>query len=57
MPNYEAWVEAEPNERIRIARIALLENPHIAAFHFPRRFDAFMTCVIKPRFNVSDHWN
>ena len=57
MPNYEAWVEAEPNERIRIARIALLENPHIAAFHFHRRFDAFMTCVIKPRFNVSDHWN
>jgi hypothetical protein len=58
MPNYLRWRDAPTDrERIREARIALRDNPHIAAFHFYRRFELAFKLLIKPKFNVIEWWN
>jgi hypothetical protein len=54
---YNAWKNGTPAERIRISRQQLRDNPHLAAYHFHRRFLAIMECVIKPKFEVTDWWN
>ncbi|RSL38936.1 hypothetical protein CEP51_016864 [Fusarium floridanum] len=35
----------------------LRDNPHIAAWHFYRRFGLFRDIVLKRKFNVTDYWN
>src|ERR1700755_673568 len=46
-----------PAELINLSRKQLRNNPHIAAYHFHRRFLAMMECIIKPKFGVTDWWN
>ena len=38
MPDYQLWLAADDDGKARIARKNLKENPHIAAWHFYRRF-------------------
>ena len=54
---YNAWKNGTPTERMQITRESLRDNPHIAAYHFHRRFLALMDCVITPKFGVTDYWN
>jgi ATP-dependent DNA helicase PIF1 len=54
---YNRWKNGTPAERISLSREQLRDNPHIAAYHFHRRFLAMMECVIKPKFQVTDWWN
>ena len=53
---YSAWKQATGSEKFRIARVALRDNPHIAAYHFYARFNAFMEHFLKPKFDVADYW-
>ena len=57
MPNFEAWKRGTAQERARISRKNLTNNPHIAVYHIVRRFTLFMERVIAPKFNVKDWWN
>ena len=57
MPRYQEWLDGSRSEQIKISRENLNANPHIAAYHFHRRFNLFMKLVIKPKFKVSDVWN
>jgi ATP-dependent DNA helicase PIF1 len=54
---YHRWNNGTPAERINLSRQQLRDNPHIAAYHFHRRFLAMMECIIKPKFKVTDWWN
>jgi helitron helicase-like protein len=57
MPRYEEWKNGTAAERIKIARENVRDNPHIAAYHFHRRFTVLMEKVVTPKFKVKDHWN
>jgi len=54
---YTLWKNGTYAERMHITREYLRDNPHIAAYHFHRRFMAIMECIIKPKFGVEDWWN
>ena len=56
LPEYSAWKEAHGTQKFRIARLALRDNPHIAAYHFYARFNAFMEHFLKPKFDIADYW-
>jgi Helitron helicase-like domain at N-terminus len=53
---YESWRNGTQAQRIRLAREGLINNPHIAAYHFHRRFEALMDTILKPKFDVNDSW-
>ena len=57
MPNYDEWANGTTADRVRISRKNLTANPQVAAYHFHRRFVAFMAKVICPKFQVKDYWN
>ncbi|SMY30034.1 unnamed protein product [Zymoseptoria tritici ST99CH_1A5] len=56
MPDFERWLTLPPDERARVARENLKNNPHVADAHFERRFKLFLEKVLKPKFNVVDYW-
>ena len=53
---YDSWKEAVGSDKFRIVRLALRDNPHIAAHDFYARFNAFMELFLKPNFADSDYW-
>ncbi|EGP82368.1 uncharacterized protein MYCGRDRAFT_97535 [Zymoseptoria tritici IPO323] len=55
MPDFERWLTLPPDERARLARENLKNNPHVADAHFERRFKLFLEKVLKPKFNVVDY--
>ncbi|KAJ2966261.1 hypothetical protein NQ176_g10232 [Zarea fungicola] len=57
MPRYEEWLATSEPERMALSRHLLRQNPHIAAFHFHRRYCLFRDIVVKKTFNVTDHWD
>jgi ATP-dependent DNA helicase PIF1 len=57
LPRYEEWKAALSDQRVRIARENLRDNPHIVAYHFYRRLQVFTDEVLKDKFNIIDHWN
>ena len=56
MPRYEEWLGAPEPERMALSRYLLRQNPHIAAFHFHRRYCLFRDIVLRTKFNVTDYW-
>ncbi|KAM4060963.1 PIF1-like helicase [Hirsutella rhossiliensis] len=40
-----------------LSRYLLRQNPHIAAFHFYRRYCFFRDIVLRKKFNVTDYWD
>jgi len=38
LPEYDIWLTATPEERIRITRRNIRDNPMITAYHFYSRF-------------------
>ncbi|KAM4067753.1 ATP-dependent DNA helicase PIF1 [Hirsutella rhossiliensis] len=56
MPSYVEWREADSRGKGAIAFRNLLENPHIAAYHFHSRFTSFLKIVSMPKFNITDYW-
>jgi len=40
-----------------LSRRLLRENPHIAAWHFHSRAQAFRNVVLKDKFNMVDFWS
>jgi ATP-dependent DNA helicase PIF1 len=57
LPRYEEWKAAPSDERVRIARENLHDNPHIVAYHFYRRLQVFTDEVLRDKFNIRDLWN
>ncbi|XP_044723715.1 PIF1-like helicase domain-containing protein [Hirsutella rhossiliensis] len=57
MPRYEEWLAASESERMALSRQLLRQNPHIAAFHFYRRYCFFRDIVLRKKFNVTDYWD
>lgn len=58
MPGYEVWLaEPNPDEKIKLSRQMVNDNPHIAAYWLYTRFNIFATTVLKPKFRIEDHWN
>ncbi|KAJ5142497.1 uncharacterized protein N7515_001284 [Penicillium bovifimosum] len=57
LPRYQEWVQADANQRARIARENLRDNPHIAAYWFDFRWRTFLNTVLKEKLNVSDYWS
>lgn len=55
MPNQPSSVEAERDRQRRTAS-NVNENPAVTAWYFQKRFDVFFATVIKPLFDVTDHW-
>src|SRR5262249_9674077 len=47
---------SEP-ERMALSRHLLRQNPHIAAFHFHRRYCFFRDIVLRKKFDVTDCWD
>lgn len=56
MPRYEEWKVASDADRVRIARQNLIDNPHIATWHFDRRHKALKEQVLTPKFGITDSW-
>ena len=56
MPGFVEWSEAPEPQRMAISARLLRENPHIAAWHFHRRFTLFRDIVLKSKFNLTDYW-
>lgn len=54
MPQYDEWLIAHEDEKMRIARRNLRDNPHIADYHLARRVDLFCKHVLFKKFNVTD---
>lgn len=54
---YTAWKQGTAAQRSKISRDFLRDNPHKAAYHFHRRFNALMDTVITPKFGLTDYWN
>jgi hypothetical protein len=52
MPQYGDWRDGTVAERLRIARNNLRDNPHIAAYWFHARFQAFKKEVLFKKFNI-----
>lgn len=57
MPRYGEWLRASEPERMALSRHLLRQNPHIAAFHFHRRYCFFRDIVLRKKFNVTDYWD
>ncbi|KAM4059613.1 PIF1-like helicase [Hirsutella rhossiliensis] len=57
MPRYGEWLRASEPERMALSRYLLRQNPHIAAFHFYRRYCFFRDIVLRKKFNVTDYWD
>ncbi|KJZ78143.1 hypothetical protein HIM_02181 [Hirsutella minnesotensis 3608] len=57
MPRYGEWLRASEPERMALSRYLLRQNPHIAAFHFHRRYCLFRDVVLRTKFNVTDYWD
>jgi hypothetical protein len=57
MPQYEDWLAATEPERMALSRHLLRQNPHIAAFHFYRRYCFFRDIVLRKKFNITDYWD
>jgi ATP-dependent DNA helicase PIF1 len=55
LPLYEEWRAALSDQRVRIARENLRDNPHIVAYYFYRRLQVFTDKVLKDKFNIIDH--
>ena len=53
--DYEAFRQAMPVKRLRMARRNLTRNPIIAVYYFDRRVRAFIEEVLKLKFNVVDY--
>ncbi|KAG7403961.1 hypothetical protein Forpi1262_v018642 [Fusarium oxysporum f. sp. raphani] len=51
------WQELPEQQRMGMSSKLLGDNPHIAAWHFYRRFGLFRDIVLKQKFNVTDYWN
>ncbi|KAM4055583.1 PIF1-like helicase [Hirsutella rhossiliensis] len=57
MPRYGEWLRVSEPERMALSRYLLRQNPHIAAFHFYRRYCFFRDIVLRKKFNVTDYWD
>ncbi|KAL6405464.1 transposase [Ilyonectria robusta] len=57
MPQYEDWLAATEPERMALSRHLLRQNPHIAAFHFYRRYTLFRDIVLSKKFSITDYWD
>ncbi|EXU95789.1 helitron helicase-like domain protein [Metarhizium robertsii] len=57
MPRYDEWLAASESERMGLSRQLLRQNPHIAAFHFYRRYCFFRDIVLSKKFNITDYWD
>ncbi|KJK84813.1 hypothetical protein H633G_11396, partial [Metarhizium anisopliae BRIP 53284] len=57
MPRYGEWLRASEPERMALSRYLLRQNPHIAAFHFYRRYCFFRDIVLRKKFNITDYWD
>lgn len=58
LPSYEEWKAARTtSERMKITRENVRDNPLIVAYHFERRYEAFLKEVLKPKFHITDYWN
>ena len=55
-PRYQEWLQADHRQKINIASANLRDNPHIAAYHFHRRFTSFLKQVLVKKFNITDYW-
>ncbi|KAJ3455288.1 hypothetical protein MRS44_013888 [Fusarium solani] len=44
-------------ERMALSRRLLRQNPHIAAFHFYRRYTLFRDIVLSKKFSITDYWD
>lgn len=57
LPRYQKWLQADANQRIRIARENLRDNPHIAAFWFHFRWQTFLHVILELKLKVVDFWS
>jgi ATP-dependent DNA helicase PIF1 len=57
MPQFEEWKVSTAARRARLAMDFVRDNPHVVAYWFHRRFELFKTHVVKPKFDVVDHWD
>ncbi|KAJ3506470.1 hypothetical protein NM208_g16071 [Fusarium decemcellulare] len=57
MPQYDDWLAATEPERMALSRCLLRQNPHIAAFHFYRRYTLFRDIVLSKKFSITDYWD
>ncbi|KJZ74108.1 hypothetical protein HIM_06354 [Hirsutella minnesotensis 3608] len=57
LPQFQDWQEVSEQQRMGMSSKLLRDNPHIAAWHFYRRFGLFRDIVLKQKFNVTDFWN
>ncbi|KAJ3535345.1 hypothetical protein NM208_g7167 [Fusarium decemcellulare] len=57
LPQFRDWQELPEQQRMGMSSKLLRDNPHIAAWHFYRRFGLFRDIVLKRKFNVTDYWN
>ncbi|KJK85038.1 hypothetical protein H633G_11133 [Metarhizium anisopliae BRIP 53284] len=57
MPRYAEWLRASEPERMALSRHLLRQNPHIAAYHFYRRYCFFRDIVLRKKFNITDYWD
>ena len=57
MPRYNDWIRATPEERMRLARINVRENPHLVAYWLYIRCELFKKHVLDKKWEVSDYWS
>ncbi|KAH7460893.1 hypothetical protein FOMA001_g19400 [Fusarium oxysporum f. sp. matthiolae] len=57
LPQFQDWQELPEQQRMGMSSKLLRDNPHIAAWHFYKRFGLFRDIVLKQKFNVTDYWN
>ncbi|TVY65458.1 ATP-dependent DNA helicase pif1 [Fusarium oxysporum f. sp. cubense] len=57
MPQYDDWLAATEPERMALSCRLLRQNPHIAAFHFYRRYTLFRDIVLSKKFSITDYWD
>ncbi|KAI8395766.1 hypothetical protein FOFC_21296 [Fusarium oxysporum] len=51
LPQFQDWQELPEQQRMGMSSKLLRDNPHIAAWHFYRRFGLFRDIVLKQKFN------
>ena len=56
MPRYDEWKQGTERARQHISWQNLQDNPHIAAYHFFKRYNAFRDHVLIPKFGIVDYW-
>ena len=57
MPRCDEWDRESAENKLRIARANLRENPHIAAYWLYVRFECFKKEVLGRKWNVVDNWS